>query len=273
MNKCFWDAGREERSLQSPLLNGSYKRCREENCTRDGYRGHLAPHLRVQVVWESTSTFVSLRGHVLDACGRFNSAEFPGLAIFYNPVVACVASGTVTLHVDNSPEVMERILCEKRLLPCPVHGPFRCPCHIMHEAADGVAQLLREIFCENLPFDVSIDCYRPYPHILIDSKSRTWSVALVGLPLPPKSFGPFPLGSITSPQSIKSYWSQYTEKSKVIEDACIMCGIVSGSQCTRCLSRLCERCGERCGSCGSYVCRGCSTAGADGTTICYNCSC
>ncbi|CBZ24035.1 conserved hypothetical protein [Leishmania mexicana MHOM/GT/2001/U1103] len=271
MSKFFWDAGREEGSLQGPLLNAPRKRCREENYAIDAYPRHLPPHVRVQVAWENTTTFVSLRGHVLDPHGCFNSGEFPGLAFFYNPVVACVASGTVTLHLDNSASATERILREERPLPCPVHGPFRCPCHIMHEAADGVAQLLREIFCQHSPFDVSIDCHRPYPHISIDSQARTWSVSLVGLPLPPKSFGPFPLGNITSPQSIKIYWFQYIEKSKVIEDACVMCGVVSGIHCSRCLCRLCQRCGEHCANCGSYVCRGCSTAGENGTTICYNC--
>ncbi|CAJ1017554.1 hypothetical protein, conserved [Leishmania lindenbergi] len=258
-------------SLQGPLLNAPRKRYREENYAIDANLRRVPQHVRVQVACENTTCFVSLRGHVLDAQGRFNSVEFPGLAFFYNPVVACVASGTITLHFDSSNTVTERILHEHWRPPCPIHGPFRCACYTMHKVADEVAQLLREIFCQDAPFDVSIDCLRPYPHIRIDSQTRTWSVSLVGLPLPPKAFGPFPLGTVTSPQSIKNHWFLYSEKSRVVGSACIMCGSGSVMECARCLCLLCTGCGEHCGACGRYICRGCSSAGESGMTICYNC--
>ncbi|KAG5485731.1 hypothetical protein LSCM1_07142 [Leishmania martiniquensis] len=246
------------------------KRCREENQAMEAHPRRMPPHMRVQVAWGNVTSFVSLCGHVLDAEGRFNATEFPALAFFYSPMVACADSGTVTLQFDKSGSVTERILQERRQLPCPVHGPFRCPCHLMHELADIVAKLLCEICCQHASFDVSIDCDRPYPHILINSQAETWSLSLVGLPTPPKVFGPFPLGTSTSPHSIKKYWLQYIEKSKVVDDACIMCGVMSETRCVMCLCLLCARCGELCGACGGYSCRGCSTA-ERGMTICYNC--
>ncbi|KAG5486407.1 hypothetical protein LSCM4_07335 [Leishmania orientalis] len=270
ITEFFCDAAHSEGLLQCHVVSAPRKRCREENQEIDADPRHMPPHMRVQVAWENATSLVTLRGRVLDADGRFNAAEYPGLVFFYNPVVTCVASGTVTLHFDNSASVTERILQGGRQPPCPVHGPFRCPCHLMHEVADGVAMLLSEIFCQHAPFDVSIDCDRPYPHIHIDSQAKTWSLSLVGLPVPPKVFGPFPLGTSTSPQSIKKYWFQYIEKSKALADACIMCGTVPAARCAKCLCLLCQRCGEHCGACGSYFCHGCSTA-ESGMTLCYNC--
>lgn len=274
MSEFYGDVDAVEGALLPPLVSGPRKRGRDDNgsAALDAYPRHTPQRVRVQVVCERGTGFVSLRGHVLDAHGRFNAADFPGLAFFYNPSVASVACGTVTLHLGYTTASAHHVLHDKRHHPCPVHGPFRCPCHTMHQAAEGVAQLLREIFCQDAPFDVSIDCQRPYPHLLIDSQERTWSVGLFGLPLPPAVLGPFPLGNITSPQSIKNYWQQYNTKSRVAEDACAMCGGSTITQCTRCQCRLCPGCGELCSACNGFVCRGCSAECEGGASICYNCA-
>lgn len=236
------------------------------------YSRHVPPHVRVRVLCGEFSALLSLRGHVLDTQGRFNTAEFPSLFFFYNPSVVCVESGTVVLLFPDCSSANESILHHTRHYPCPVHGPFRCPCHIMHEIADGIAQLLREVFCQHVPFDVTIDCERNHPHICIHSQSQTWSASLVGLPLPSRTFGPFPLGGIASPQSIKNHWSQYCQKNKVAEDACVMCSVATVTQCASCTCRVCGNCSEVCGTCGSRVCRGCSASDENGATVCYRCA-
>ncbi|KAG5498491.1 hypothetical protein JKF63_02777 [Porcisia hertigi] len=253
------------------LFSSHRKRCREETHTIEACSRRTPPHVRVLVACENTTALVSLRGHVLDAYGHFNSAEFPGLVFFYNPVVASVDSGAVTLSLCDSASITELILKQNWKTPCPVHGPFRCACNVMHKVADKVSQLLSETFCQHLPFDVSIDCQRLYPHIHIDSQTKTWSLSLVGLPLPQKMLGPFPLGAVASPQSVKKYWFEYTEKSKVVDNACIMCAVSTMTQCTRCLCPLCQCCGVICSACERYVCHGCSAACESGMTICYHC--
>ncbi|KAK7201825.1 hypothetical protein NESM_000249500 [Novymonas esmeraldas] len=261
-------------SLACPLLSSVRKRCRDESDSLVGYHRPLLSHVRVQIAWDdATTSLLSLRGQVLDAQGQFNAAEFPGLAFFYSPVVVCVACGTATLMLGDPRAATERLARETRHRPCPLHGPFRCPCHVMHEVADGVAQLLREVFCQHVPFDVSIDYHCPHPHLHIDSVARTWSLSLVGLPLPPLLVGSFPLGAAASPPSIKTRWLEYRERSRVVEDACVVCGTAAAvTHCSRCLCQLCQRCGEHCDGCGSYVCRGCCAVSECSSTTCYNCS-
>ncbi|KPA74808.1 hypothetical protein ABB37_09083 [Leptomonas pyrrhocoris] len=236
------------------------------------YSRHVPPHVRVRAICGAFSSLLSLRGHVLDTQGRFNTSEFLSLAFFYNPSVVSVESGAVVLQFPDDSPANEYIRHYTRHHPCPVHGPFRCPCHIMHEVAGGVAQLLREVFCQHYPFDVVIDCERNHPHICIHTQLQSWSVSLVGLPLPPRTFGPFPLGSVASPQSIKNCWLQYGKKSKVDENACVLCGVVASAQCASCSCRMCGSCAEECGMCESKVCRGCSAADENGVTICYRCA-
>ncbi|KPI90675.1 hypothetical protein ABL78_0271 [Leptomonas seymouri] len=263
-----------EAALPSQVAAVPRKRTRadEDENALVPYSRHVPPHVRVRVVCGSFSSLLSLRGHVLDAYGRFNTPEFPGLAFFYNPSVVSVESGMVVLHFPDSSPADEYIRQYTRHHPCPTHGPFRCPCHIMHKVADGIAQLLREAFCQHSPFDVVIDCERHYPHICIHTQLQAWSASLVGLPLPPRTFGPFPLGGVVSPSSIKNYWSKYCQKSTVDENACVLCGVTTSTQCASCMCHVCGNCAEGCGLCGNIVCRGCSAADESGTSICYRCA-
>lgn len=266
----------EDTDAALPVHDASVQRKRsraeEEGDVLVSYSRHVPPHVRVQVLCGGYTSLLSLRGHVLDAEGRFNAAEFPGLTFFFSPSVLSVESGTVVLHFPDACPAHDYIANYKRHHPCPVHGPFRCPCHIMHEVAGAVTLLLREIFCQHAPFDVTIDCERSYPHMCIHSESQTWTISLVGLPLPPRKLGPFPLGGVASPQSIKSYWSQYGQRSKVSDDVCVMCGVATATQCASCACRICARCSEECGVCGGGVCRGCCAADERGVTNCYRCA-
>lgn len=275
MSEYYWEGEHTDAALPVHYASGQRKRFRtdEEESALVSYARRVPPHARVRIVSNGLSSLISLRGHVLDPHGRFNITEFPSLAFFYNPLVVSVEVGTVVLHLPDNAPAREYIEHYTRCHPCPVHGPFRCPCHIMHEVADRVAQLLREVFCQHFPFDVTIDCERNYPHLCIHSQSQTWSASLVGLPLPPRTFGPFPLGGVASPQSIKAYWPQYCERNKVAENACVMCGVTTPTQCMSCSCRICVSCAETCGVCGSTVCRGCSAANENGTTVCHRCVC
>jgi hypothetical protein len=259
-------------SVHDVVAQRKRTRVDDEEHAMMSYPRRTPPHARVRVVWGEFSSLLSLRGHVLDAHGHFNTAEFPSLALFYSPTVVSVESGTVVLQFADSSAVHGYVTHYTTHHPCPVHGPFRCPCRIMHEMADSVTQLLREIFCQHIPFDVTIDGERNHPFLCIRSESQTWSTSLVGLPLPPRTFGPFPLGGIASPQSIKRNWSQYSLKNKVVEDACVMCGVTTATQCSSCACRLCGGCAGTCHLCGSMVCHGCSAADEHGTTVCYRCA-
>lgn len=249
------------------------KRGREVAIPEDGISTFLPYHVRAVDESNGSSSFLSLRGCVLDLNGQFNTSGFPGLTFFYEPRVESIAGGTVVLGFPSTRPVAQKIQQLSGYHPCPVHGPFPCPCHAMHTVADIVAQLLAEVFLQDSPFDVAIDCYRKYPHIRIDSLSKTWEVCLVGLPLPDRIFGPFPTGKITSPQSIKSHWLQYIEKSRIAADPCVMCGSSTPSRCMFCHYRLCKKCTEVCGRCGANVCQACCfSAVGDGVTCCYSCT-
>lgn len=274
MSEYFYEGDHTEAALPLQDTVGQRKRTRtdeEENAVLS-YSRHVPPHARVRVICGAFSSLLSVRGHVLDGHGGFNAAEFPGLAFFYQPSVAAVESGTVVLHFPDNSTAGEVIAHYTRRQPCPVHGPFRCPCYVMHEVAGSIRQLLREIFCQHFPFEVTIDSERSYPHLRIDSASQTWSALLVGLPLPPRTFGPFPLGGVASPQSITHHWSQYSQKSKLAEDACVLCLTATTMHCASCACRICDRCAEKCGSCESRVCHGCSAVDESGMTICYRCA-
>lgn len=216
------------------------------------------------------------------------STVFPGLHFFFGPsLLRSLGTGILAMQMRSNLTPADQLTenATRNWLPCPVHGPFGCSCHIFTRLVEHVEKLCDEILffhdgttrwrvveegkeCSSLNYEI--------PFFYVSTTTRSWWLYVVGISTPKKVVGPFPFfPSEKDAKSLINAWKRCIsfEPGEKVMKSCVRCGLApDGQRCEKCRSFICSNCRVTCSMCSSLVCHACCFELREGGPMCLWCT-